>query len=50
MAQKVKTEQIQSSLAAQMKNEEIFNELFNTFLGDESIVSWTKIHFLNVKY
>ena len=43
MAQTVqKAEQLQSFnglLPSQMKNEEIFNELFNTFLGEESIVS-----------
>ena len=41
-----KTEQIQSLnglIPSQMKSEEIFNELFNTFLGEESIVSFNNI-------
>lgn len=28
-----------SFLPSHMKNEDIFNELFNTFLGEDSIVS-----------
>ena len=42
-----KTEQTQGFnglLPSQMKNEEIFNELFNTFLGEESIVSFYYIN------